>query len=236
MYKPLNIAIKLIIEHPKEFTTFLTHTTTNKFDKSTSFGASIFTDHSSINGLGSYFKSGSEVLIVRDDHGNELKFSPKTLRPNITDSIPQINNVDLTFMDNTVKSITASLRSRIKSLKQNTNEIAKKKYEEGYNAGINVLTSLPEGWSVINIPGKLDKYFTWHGILHPHYISNGRKTYKLPEEISNLLFITDIAVPIGEKLYNVLGKGLYPHILCAAQINHTPNTNINWGSTCYGIS
>ena len=231
IYNALTIAFKLITTYPDEFAQYLTRLCSQPFSEVSSYGASIFNYSKHHHGLGSYIRGGVMNLTLTDNKGNDVNLVPKVLRTTATDVVPNIDSVDFTFMNNTVKSVTVDIRSRIKSLKSSLATISKTEYTRGYNAGVSVLTNMPNDWTVGTLPGKLDKYFIWQGRTNVTTINDHNTLYKLPGDISRHIYLTDIAVPIGEKLGNVMGKGWHPHLNSDESINR-PSTS--WHSLCIG--
>lgn len=236
LFDVLESAIKVIVDYPSEFADYLSRLIHDPYTSESSYGINVFTYDSRSSSLGSIISTGNEKFDITDDYGNVIKLTPKIIRSEPNKVYTNLNTVDFTFMNHTVKSVTSDIRARIKSLKTNIKSIGEREYSRGYSAGVNALNSLPDGWHVGSIPGKVDKYFIWSGELHPTYINYRSIMYKLPQEISELMFITDIAVPIGEKLSDVLGRGVFPHISGYSEfksVNHVREHG-TWHSTCIG--
>lgn len=232
LYEALKVIFPIIIDYPEEFTNHISNVLYHyQFDATSTYGACVYKHYKRYHGVAKYIHSGNEKFALTDSNGNVIELTPKVLKVDPSEVINNIDSVDFTYMDNIIKSIGVDLRARIKSLKSNLSEVGTREYNRGYNAGVSVLTSLPDGWSVESIPGKLSKYMVYHGDVHAKYINRRSILYKIPDEISQHIKFTDIAVPISDKLNGVLGKGWHPHIS-----NNTDFGKLDdrWDSVCIG--
>lgn len=235
----VKISLTVVILFPDEFTKFLMMFSGKQhiFKNISSYGVSVFRLKDPIkSSMGMYFTSGSDKIKIVDDSGNEIILTPKVIRTSPSEVVNNIDSVDFSFMDNTVKSVTANIRSRIKTMRCSIRSISEQAYNKGYKAGIAVVSDLPPGWRVGSVPGHLDKYFIYEGLIRPKYINKNGITYRIPKAVSNLMYITSIAVPIRDTLGDCLAKGCHPHLNTSTDISEAdPMTmNLSWGSLCIG--
>lgn len=215
------------LDHPDDLANYLMVATNIRKNRSLSreYGVAFESKVTSkVSALSSFARmAGNNKISMSDASGNTMH-----LYPDATGGMFEENTVNpfvvqaerlATHTIGVMSAVDADIRARIKQINKYNADVGEREYRRGLQAGIKMVSDLPEGWSIGDVPGKMEKYYIWKGLVKAQFLNNGGDIYDIPEA-ARLFFITEIAVPMSDtELDDVLGKGWHPHLMSCGFIN-----------------